>query len=268
MVSLIALALLTPQTTVDLKLKLREDETVVYRNVFNVVTYSPEKIDERVQNSLMTFTFGVEKDGKIPVKATIQDYEGMDPGSNGAAAAMKLVKMNFALTRKGASEEVKHSVSNPAIEAVGTLLSRTLTGMNSVGFLGLTMPDKTVAVGDKWTMKVDADDFLAPALAPAGGAFKVNGIYDVVFTLIDITPVNGKRSARISVDVTGKSDLEIVSAEFSAGGSLTVDSDASLLVDLETGLISSARTDTSADIVIGEANAQIVMSNLLYRKSS
>lgn len=267
MISFLALAILAPQTTIDLKMKLREDETVVYRNVFNVVTYSPDKIDERVQNSLMSFTFGVEKDGKIPVKATIQDYEGMDPGSNGAAAAMKLINMNFALTRKGVSEEVKATSSNAAFDAVATLLSKTLTGMNSTGFLGLTMPEKSIAVGDKWTMKVDADQFLAPALAPAGGAFKVVGVYDVVFTLLDITPVNGKRSARISVDVNGKSDLEIVSAEFSAAGALTVDSDASLLIDLETGLISSARTDTSCDITIGEANAQIVMSNLLYRKN-
>jgi hypothetical protein len=266
-IGLLALALVFPQTAVDMKLKLREDETVVYRNVFNVVTYSPDKIDERVQNSLMSFTFAAEKDGVIPVKATIQDYEGMDPGSNGAAAAMKLINMNFDLTRKGKATEVKATTSNPAIDAVGTLLSKTLTGMNSTGFLGLLMPEKTVAVGEKWTMKVDADQFLAPALAPAGGAFKVTGVYDVVFTLLDVTPVNGKRSARVSVTVKGKSDLEINSAEFTAGGSLTVDSDASLLLDLETGLLSSARTDTSCEITIGEADAQIVMSNLLYRKN-
>src|SRR6185503_6807483 len=122
-------------------------------------------------------------------------------------------------------------------------------------FLGLTIPLKTVAVGEKWTQKVDATQFLAPALAPAGEAFKVDGVYDVVFTLIDKTNVNNKPHARISVDVKGKSNLEINTPEFNAGGSLVLISESSILVDLETGLISSARTDTSADITIGEASA-------------
>jgi hypothetical protein len=266
LVSLIALSLAAPQVTADLKLKLREDETVKYRNVFNVVTYSPDKIDERVQNSLMSFTFGAEKDGKIPVKATIEDYEGMDQGSNGAAPAMRMVALSFSVSKKGVADDATHSTGNPAVEPVGVLLRKTLDGMNSVGFLGLTMPEKPVAVGEKWSQKVDAADFLAPALAPAGEAFKVDGIYDVLFTLVDVTNVNNKRHARISVDVTGKSNLEINSPEFSAGGSLTLTSATSILLDLETGLISSARTDTSADITIGEASAQIVMWNLLYRK--
>jgi len=256
------------QTSVDLKLNLRENETVKYRNVYNVVTYSPEKIDERVQNSLMTFTFGPVVDGKIPVKALIEEYEGMDLGSNSAGPAMKLINLNFNMTRKGVAEDVKHSTSNPALEPVGILLRKTLAGMNSIGFLGLTMPEKTVSVGDKWSQKVSAASFLAPALAPAGDAFKVTGIYDVVFTLVDVTPVNGKRHARISVTVNGTSDLEINSPEFSAGGSLTLSSESSILVDLETGLISSSKTDTSADIVIGEASAQIVTMSLLYRKVS
>ena len=266
--SLIAIAATAaPQTSVDLKLKLREDETVKYRNVFNVVTYSPDKIDERVQNSLMSFTFGAEKDGKIPVKAVIEEYEGMDAGSNGAGPAMRTISLDFAINRKGVAEDVRHTTSNPAFDAVGVLLQKTLDGMNSVGFLGLTMPEKTVAVGEKWTQKVDATEFLAPALAPAGGAFKVDGMYDVLFTLIDVTNVNNKRHARISVAVTGKSELEIVSPEFSAGGSLVLSSESSILVDLETGLISSAKTDTSADITIGEATAQLVMWNLLYKKN-
>ncbi len=256
----------TPQVSVDLRLKLREDETVKYRNVFNVVTYSPDKIDERVQNSLMSFTFGAEKDGKIPVKAVIEEYEGMDAGSNNAGPAMKMINLSFGIDKKGVAGEVKHATSNPAFDPVGVLLQKTLAGMNSVGFLGLTMPLKTVAVGEKWTQKVDAKQFLAQALAPAGEAFKVDGIYDVVFTLVDKTNVNNKPHARISVDVKGKSNLEINSPEFSAGGSLVLTSESSILVDLETGLISSARTDTSADITIGEASAQIVMMNLLYRK--
>jgi hypothetical protein len=264
---LIALAA-APQVAVDLKLKLREDETVRYRNVFNVVTYSPDKIDERVQNSLMSFTFGAEKDGKIPVKATIEEYEGMDAGSNGAGPAMRMIALNFAIDRKGVSDAVKHTTGNPGLAQVGVLLERTLSGMNSVGFLGLTMPGKAVAVGEKWTLKVDATKFLAPALAPAGDMFKVDGVYDVVFTLVDKTNVNNKPHARISVAVSGKSNLEINSPEFSAGGTLVLDSDATILVDLETGLISSARTDTTADLTIGEASVQLVMSNLLYRKAS
>ncbi len=266
--ALAALIALAPQTSVDLKLKLREDETVKYRNVFNVITYSPDKIDERVQSSLITFTFAAEKEGKIPVKATIDDYEGMDAGSNASGPVMRLVNLSFALTRKGVADATKHATSNPAADPIGVILSKTLSGMNSTGFLGLTMPEKTVAIGDKWTQKVDANLFLAPALAPSGDAFKVNGVYDVVFSLVDVTPVNGKRHARISAKVTGKSELEITSPEFSAGGQLTVDSEASILLDLETGLISSAKTDTSCDIVIGEANAQIVMTNLLYRKTT
>jgi hypothetical protein len=257
-----------PQVSVDLKLKLREDETVKYRNVFNVVTYSPDKIDERVQNSLMSFTFGAEKDGKIPVKATIEEYEGMDVGSNGAAPAMRMIVLTFDMDKKGVAGEVKHATSNPGLAPVGVILEKTLAGMNSVGFLGLTMPSKPVSVGEKWTQKVDATKFLAPALAPAGEMFKVDGVYDVTFTLVDKTNVNNKPHARISVTVKGKSNLEINSPEFSAGGSLALESDATILVDLETGLISSARTDTSAELTIGEANVQLVMSNLLYRKAS
>lgn len=264
---LIALAV-APQVSVDLKLKLREDETVKYRNVFNVVTYSPDKIDERVQNSLMSFTFGAEKDGKIPVKATIEEYEGLDAGSNSAAPAMRMIALSFEVDRKGVAGEVKHTTSNPGLAQVGALLEKTLAGMNSVGFLGLTMPSKAVSVGEKWTQKVDATKFLAPALAPAGEMFKVDGVYEVVFTLVDKTNVNNKPHARISVDVKGKSNLEINSPDFSAGGSLALNSATSILMDLETGLISSSRSDTFADITIGEANAQIVMSNLLYRKVS
>jgi hypothetical protein len=47
-ICLVALSLApAPQVSVELKLKLREDETVKYRNVFNVVTYSPDKIECR-----------------------------------------------------------------------------------------------------------------------------------------------------------------------------------------------------------------------------
>ena len=265
--ALAALAPPAPQTAVEFKLKLREDETVHYRNVFSVVTYSPDKIDERVQNSLMSFTFAAEKDGKIPVKAVVEEYEGMDPGSNGAGAAMKMVNLSFSLSRKGIAGAVTHSVSNPALEPVGVLLQKTLDGMNCLGFLGLMMPEKAMTLGEKWTQKVDATQFLAPALAPAGDAFKVDGVYDVTYTLLDVTNVNGKRSARVSIDVTGKSNLEISSPDFSASGSLKLASATSMLVDLETGLISSAITDTSADITIGEANVQLVLTNMLYRKT-
>ena len=264
----IAAILLTalPQTAVELKLKLREDEVVRFRNVFNVVTYSPDKIDERVQNSLMSFTFGAEEDGKIAVKAVIEEYEGMDAGSNGAGPAMKQVNLSFDIDKKGGAGPVKHTTSNPALEPVGTLLSKTLAGMNSIGFLGLTMPEKTVSVGETWSRKVEASDFLAPALAPGGDMFQVDGIYDVLFTLVDVTNVNNKRHARISVDVKGTSELAINSPELSIAGTLTVSSTSSVLLDLETGLISSAKTDTTANLDVGEAEAQIVMWNLLYRK--
>lgn len=255
-----------PQTAVELKLKLREDEVVRFRNVFNVVTYSPDKIDERVQNSLMSFTFGAEKDGKIAVKAVVEEYEGMDAGSNGAGPAMKQVNLSFDLDKKGGAGPVKHTTSNPAFEPVGALLSKTLAGMNSIGFLGLTMPEKTVSVGETWSLKVEASDFLAPALAPGGDMFQVDGTYDVLFTLVDVTNVNNKRHARISVDVKGKSELAINSPEITIAGTLTVTSTSSVLLDLETGLISSAKTDTTANLDVGEAEAQIVMWNLLYRK--
>jgi hypothetical protein len=96
--------------------------------------------------------------------------------------------------------------------------------------------------------------------------FQVDGTYDVLFTLVDVTNVNNKRHARISVDVKGKSELAINSPEITIAGTLTVTSTSSVLLDLETGLISSAKTDTTANLDVGEAEAQIVMWNLLYRK--
>ena len=254
-----------PQASAELKLKLREDETVQFRSVLNVVTYSPDKIDERVQNSLIAFTFGAEKEGKLPVKAVVEQFEDMDPASADASAAIKLVNLTFGLEKKGKTGLAKHATSNPGLEPVGTLLSRTLDGMNSTGFLGLTMPEKAVAVGEKWTMKVDAKEFLAIALAPMESAFKVTGTYDVTFTLVDLINVNNKRHARIEADVVGKSELEIESPEFSAGGTLKLNAASSILLDLSTGLITRSKTDISGDLDLGVATAQLVVSHLLYR---
>lgn len=253
------------QTSVELKLKLREDETVKFRNVLNVVTFSPDKIDERVANTLTAFTFGAEVDGKIPVKAVVEEFEDMDPASADASAAIKTINLAFSLTKKGVTEPVKHSVSNSALEPAAALIRRTLDGMNSTGFLGLAMPERAVSVGEKWTVKVDAKEFLALALAPVESAFKVTGSYVVTFELVDVINVNNKRHARIEAKTSGDSEIEINAPEFNAGGTLKVNGASSILVDLSTGLITRSKTDISGDLDLGVANAQLVVSSLTYR---
>jgi hypothetical protein len=262
--ALLALSIL-PQTSADLRLKLREDETVKFRSVLNVVTYSPDKIDERVANTLLSFTFGAERDAHIPVKAVIEELEDMDPANGNAVAALRPINFSFSMDKRGRAQAVAHATSVPALEPYAKIMAKTIEGLNAIGFLGTTMPEKPVAVGEKWTMKVAAQDFLGPALAPVGDAFKVTGTYDVTFTLLDVVNVNNKSHARIQADVTGKSDIEIETPEFNAGGTLTVTSTSSILIELATGLPTRTKSDVSADLDLGVANAQIEISNLIYR---
>ena len=81
------------QASVELKLKLREDETVRYRHVLNVTTYTPNDINERVASGVMAFTFGAMENGRIPVSMKMEEYEGLDQGTNNSAEGMRQVEV-------------------------------------------------------------------------------------------------------------------------------------------------------------------------------
>ena len=78
-------------------------------------------------------------------------------------------------------------------------------------------------------------------------------------------PVNKKPHARISIEVTGDGDIDLPDNN---SGVMTVNSSTSLIVDLETGLVTRSKTDGSVEIAIGEYHLQIMVTELLYVKKT
>ena len=93
------------QSSVELKLKLREDETVRYRHVLNVTTFTPNDINERVASGVMAFTFGATEGGMIPVTMRVEEYEGLDPGTNNSAEGMRPLQVWFDMGNRGNAGE-------------------------------------------------------------------------------------------------------------------------------------------------------------------
>ena len=256
------------QSSVELKLKLREDETVRYRHVLNVTTFTPNDINERVASGQMAFTFGAPENGKIPVTMRMEEYEGLDPGTNNSAEGMRQIEVWFEIDNRGHASDVEHKVSQPGLQPLGALLSRTLNGMMSLGFLGWHMPEGRIQTGHKWTQTVAASDYLDVIFAPAGNAFEPFGDLEATFTLVDLLPVNKKPHARISIEVQGTVDVDLHFPPDDNSGIMTVNSSTSLLVDLETGLVTRSKTDGSVEIAIGEFHIQIMLTELLYVKKT
>ncbi|MCH8977963.1 MAG: hypothetical protein IH945_01810 [Armatimonadetes bacterium] len=260
------LMLAAPQASVELKLKLREDETVRYRHVLNVTMFLPDGINERVASGVMAFTIGAEVDGRIPITMRMESFEGLDPGSNGAGQAMSRIELSFDTDKRGRVGPVSHEVPQPGLRPVGELLSRTLTGLNSLGFLGWNMPDAKIATGHKWTRKVAAADYLSAVLAPGGGMFNVDGEFEATFQLVDVINVNDKPHARVSIDVKGEAEIEINNPNNPLRGTMVLEATTSLVIDLSTGLVTRSKTDGGAEIDLGQAQIQIVILELLYKR--
>ncbi|HXH60502.1 MAG TPA: hypothetical protein VNI20_04020 [Fimbriimonadaceae bacterium] len=255
------------QTSANLKLKLREDETVHYRSITDIVTYSPDGIEERVANALYAFTFGETKDGKTPVAAKIESIEGMDEGTNNGSQAISTLDLSFVLDKSGETTPTQFKAEYPALQPVGKLITTVMDGQNSLGFLGFAFPeDAHVKVGDTWSKKVDAAKFLAPVYGVAGDMIKVDGVLDATFKLEDIVNVNKKSHARVSVTVTGKCNVDVNSPDLQLSGVLDVKSDTGLVIDLSTGLITRSKTDTTGNLDVQVAQAQIEVMQLVYRK--
>lgn len=267
MTYLIPLLLLTaPQASVELKLKLREDETIRYRHVLNVTMFLPDGINERLTSGVMAFTVGAEADGRIPIAMRMESFEGLDPGSNGAGQAMRQIELSFDTDKQGRTGAVSHTVSQPALKPVGELLSKTLTGINALGFLGWTMPGGKITTGHKWTQTVSAADYLSSVLGPAGNMFTVDGDFEASFQLVDLIDVNDKPHARISIDVTGEVELQINNPNNPLGGTMKFEATTAMVVDLSTGLVTRSKTDAGAEVDLGQAQIQFVILELLYRR--
>lgn len=259
------LMLAAPQASVELKLKLREDETVRYRHLLNVTMFLPDGMNERITSGVMAFTVGAEADGLIPITMRMESFEGLDPGSNGAAQAMSQIELSFDTDKKGHAGPVSHKSPQPWIQVIG-LLSDTLTGVNSLGFLGWSMPEGKVSTGHEWTQNVAASDYLSAVFGPGGGMFKVDGEFEATFQLVDVINVNGKPHARVSINVKGEAEIEINSPDNPLSGTMVFESATSLVVDLSTGLVTRSKTDGGAEIDLGPAQIQIVILELLYRR--
>lgn len=264
------LALISPvpvqQQSVELKLKLREDETVRYRHVLNVSTFTPNDLSERVASGQLAFTFGATENGRIPVEVRMEEYEGLDQGTNNSAEGMRQVKVWFDMDKFGNAGQVEHEVPQPGLQPFGNLMSRSLNGMMSLGFLGWHMPEGKIPTGHKWTQTVAAKDFLEMVFSPAGNAFDPYGDLEATFTFIEVIPVNKKPHARISIETVGKVDIDLHFPPNDNSGSLTVDYSTSILVDLETGLVTRSKTEGVAEIQIEQFQIHIIVSELLYRK--
>lgn len=255
----------TAQTSVALKLKLREDETVRYRHILNATTYTPNDINERVASGIMAFTFGGLEGGRIPVKFKMEDYEGLDAGTNGSAEGMRQVDAWFDMDRWGNAGKVSHKVGLPGLAPIGVILERSIDGMMSLGFMGWHMPEEKIQQGHKWTQTVLASDFLGMVFAPAGNAFEPHGDLEATFSLVDVMEVNKKQHARISVDVVGEVEIDLHFPPNDNSGGLTVKYSTALLVDLETGLVTRSKTDGIATIDIEGFQIQVIVSELLYK---
>ena len=260
------LMLAAPQTSVELKLKLREDETVRYRHVLNVVTFTPNDINERIATGLMAFTFGENVNGRIPVTMRMEEYEGLDPGTNDSAEGMRQIGISFDMDNRGHASVVSHKTSRPEFEPLGVLLSRSLDGMMSLGFLGWHMPEGKIQIGYKWTQTVTASNYMAMIFAPAGNAFEPH--FDVVatFSLVDVIAVNNKPHARVSIEVKGGGDIDLHFPPNDNSGEMTIDCSTALIIDLETGLVTRSKTDGYAVINVQGFEIQIEMLQLLYKR--
>ncbi len=264
LISLLMLA--APQASVELKLKLREDETVRYRHILNVVTFTPNDINERIATGLMAFTFGERVNGRIPVTMRMEEYEGLDPGTNNSAEGMRQVGISFDMDNRGHAGDVSYKISQPAFQPLGNLLSKSLDGLMSLGFLGWHMPEGKIQIGHKWTQTVTASDYMAMVFAPAGRAFEPD--FDVVatFSLVDVIDVNKKPHARISIEVKGEGDIDLHFPPNDNSGEMTIDASTALIIDLETGLVTRSKTDGYAKIDVQGFEILIEMMQLLYKR--
>ncbi len=254
------------QSTVRLKLKLREDETVRYRHLLNVTTYAPDGITERVSGTIFSFTFGEEANGRIPVSSRVESYESLEPVGPDTSPTMGRVEVQFTTDVQGATAGFTHTAPIAALEPVGVLTEKTLRGICAFGLLGVSVPSESVSSGQKWERKTSATEFFSAVLGPAGEMFQVSGDVTAVFTLVDFVNVNKKRHARISMKATGTVPIEIHSPEADLEGKMVVSSDAEIYIDLETGLLALSRTDTSASIDLGEIDITLSVQETIYRQ--
>ena len=260
------LMLAAPQTSVELKLKLREDETVRYRHVLNVVTFTPNDINERIATGLMAFTFGESVNGRIPVTMRMEEYEGLDPGTNNSAEGMRRVDISFDMDNRGHAGDVSHTIPQPALRPLGNLLSKSLDGMMSLGFLGWHMPKGKIQTGYKWAQTVAASDYMAMIFAPAGNAFEPHFELKATFSLVDVIAVNKKPHARVSIEVKGEGDIDLHFPPNDNSGEMTIDASTALIIDLETGLVTRSKTDGYAKIDVQGFEILIEMMQLLYKR--